>query len=200
MTIAGYALGRAELPAIDRLRVFKEELADLLVGMLFLLLSAGLDISAFQAEGPALVAAVAAMMLVVRPLSIGLSTRGYGLEGRERLFLAWMAPRGIVAASMASLFAIALADHPLLGARAPFLETLTYAVIAGTVVVQGSTAGLVARALGVTLAAQLAVLPVQLATFGSLPVASIPANVLAGPARTSRPPALRGCTPCGPTH
>lgn len=151
VTIAGYVLGRADLPSVDRLRVFKEELVDLLIGLLFLLLAAGLDVGAFIESGPALLGLVACVMLLVRPLSVLVSTWGYGLGKRERVFLSWMAPRGIVAASMASLFALELADHPVWGSHAAFLETFTYAVIAGTVVVQGSTAGLVARALSVTL-------------------------------------------------
>jgi mannitol/fructose-specific phosphotransferase system IIA component (Ntr-type) len=69
------------------------------------------------------------------------------LSRKEKLFLSWIAPRGIVAASMASVFAFDLRQHGV--ENAVFLESFTYSVIAGTVIVQGFTAGAVARWLGV---------------------------------------------------
>jgi hypothetical protein len=80
---------------------------------------------------------------------------GTGLSLREKLFLSWIAPRGIVAASVSSLFAIILADSarehgaPELAVQGTQVMAMTFAVIAGTVLVQGPTAGWVGRMLGV---------------------------------------------------
>jgi mannitol/fructose-specific phosphotransferase system IIA component (Ntr-type) len=84
--------------------------------------------------------------LVARPLNVLYATRGQRFSWQEKLFLSWLAPRGIVAASMASLFALRLADDGVPGAA--YLETMTYAVIGTTVLVQGLSAPIVARVLG----------------------------------------------------
>jgi hypothetical protein len=86
-------------------------------------------------------------MLVVRPLNIAVCTAGSELSGRERLFLAWIAPRGIVAAAVASFFALELDAAGIPGGSD--LRAMVFLVIAMTVTVHGLTGGFVARALGV---------------------------------------------------
>ncbi|MGE0326227.1 MAG: cation:proton antiporter [Polyangiaceae bacterium] len=134
---------RAQLKALKR---FKLELTEVGIGLLFVLLAARLDLSAFARAGAGLLLVLAVVLFVARPLNILISTWGAKFSWQEKVFLSWLAPRGIVAASMASLFAIRLKrlGHP----DADLLETVTYAVIGTTVVLQGLTSPFVARMLG----------------------------------------------------
>ncbi|MEZ4434973.1 MAG: PTS sugar transporter subunit IIA, partial [bacterium] len=144
--VAGMILAIRQPPQLKRLKHFKLELTEMGIGLLFILLSANLRLERFSALGVAGLWVVGVVVLVLRPLNVGLSTWGQGFGWREKLFLSWIAPRGIVAASMASLFVLELreAGYP----RAEVLETFTYAVIGTTVLLQGLSAGAVARALG----------------------------------------------------
>lgn len=144
---AGAVVGNAGSRSEREIRAFKEQLTTLLIGMLFVLLAADVRLAEVLALGRPGVLVVLALMLVVRPLNILVCTRGSGLGWREKAFLAWVAPRGIVAAAVASLFAERM-DHAgdEYGGR---LRSLVFLVIAATVVVQGATAGLVARLLKV---------------------------------------------------
>ncbi|HOO93886.1 MAG TPA: cation:proton antiporter, partial [Opitutales bacterium] len=147
-TLAGVWVARRRSTSVRQLRTFKAELSDLLIGTLFLLLVSRLDLRLFASEGPRLLLVVLVVMLVVRPLNILFSTIGAGLGWRERAFLGWVAPRGIVAASMASLFALQLSQNERFEEEAMLLEMFTYSVICGTVVVQGLSAGWMAKWLG----------------------------------------------------
>lgn len=147
VTLAGFIVGWKQPAELKQIRQFKAEITDLLIGMLFILLAARLDLRQFNSFGWRGVGAVAAIMLVVRPINVFLSAIGSPLSWKEKLFLSWVSPRGIVAASMASLFVIALKDEPL-GVDPRFLETFTYSVIMATVIIQGFTAGGLARILG----------------------------------------------------
>ena len=147
VTIAGLVLGIRKTPQLRAIVNYKTELKDFLIGLLFILLAANLDLQSFVDYGWKLMIVVVTVMFVIRPLNVFLSTLGGSLNLKEKLFLSWIAPRGIVAASMASVFALALkhSESP----HAQFIETLTFSVIAATVIVQGFTAGLVGRLLGV---------------------------------------------------
>src|SRR5579862_2924509 len=145
VTVAGFVVGwKHPSDDLKAIRGFKAEITDLLIGMLFILLASRLKLASFYDFGLRGVALVAFIMLVVRPLNVLASTAGSRLGWREKVFLSWVAPRGIVAASMASLFGIALGS-----ADGRFLETFVYSVIVATVVLQGLSAGWVARLLGV---------------------------------------------------
>ena len=148
VVVAGLVLGWLRPEQLHQVRRFKAELTDLLIGLLFVLLVAGLNVEQFVGLGVPGLLLVAVVLLVVRPLAVLLSAHGTGLTWRERLFLGWVAPRGIVAASMASLFALRLgaSGEPLEQAR--FVETFTYSVIAATVLLHGLTAGPLVRLLG----------------------------------------------------
>ncbi len=147
VTLAGFIVGWKQPSELKQIRQFKAEITDLLIGLLFILLAARLDLQQFGTFGLRGAAAVALIMLLVRPLNVFLSTLGSPLSWREKLFLSWVAPRGIVAASMASLFVIALQGETLT-VPPRFLETFTYSVIMATVVIQGFTAGGFAKLLG----------------------------------------------------
>ncbi len=144
--VAGFYLAIRKPLKIEEIREFKAQLTDLLIGLLFVLLAAKLDIRLFVTHGWTLAYAIALLMFVIRPLNIFLSTWNSGLTVREKFVLSWIAPRGIVAASMASLFATSLVDTGHEEGR--FLEVFTYSVIAATVVLQGFSAGIVSRLLG----------------------------------------------------
>lgn len=147
VTVAGFVVGAMGPREIKRIREFKAEMVDLLVGMLFILLAARLDLDAFIAFGVPGIVIVGIVMLLVRPLNVFACAWRQDIALREKLFLAWVAPRGIVAASMASLFAVKLADQR--PEASGLMETFTYSVIAGTVILQGFTAGPLARLLKV---------------------------------------------------
>ena len=147
VTVAGLVLGIRRTPQLRDIVSYKVELKDFLIGLLFVLLAANLDLRWFLDYGWELVLMVAAIMFIVRPLNVFASMRGSSLSLKQKLFLSWIAPRGIVAASMASVFALDLKKSGV--ENAAFLETFTYSVILGTVIVQGFTAGAVGRWLGV---------------------------------------------------
>jgi NhaP-type Na+/H+ or K+/H+ antiporter/mannitol/fructose-specific phosphotransferase system IIA component (Ntr-type) len=153
VVISGFVIAYRDDPKIDEVKTYKAQLIEMLIGLLFVLLAANLDLKTFkELYGIKMIIAVAAIMVIVRPLSIGLSTLGGGnLSLKEKLFLCWLAPRGIVAASMASLFTLSLKSRGL-GHQfdhIEFLEGFTYAVICGTVIVQGLSARWVGSALNV---------------------------------------------------
>lgn len=145
-TTAGFVLGLSRPPQLARIQRFKAAVSDLLIGMLFILLAARLNPGQFVEFGLTGLLTVAVVVFVVRAANIALSTAGEPLNWRQRGFLAWVAPRGIVAASMSSLFALRLQQSGV--PRAEFVETFTYSVIVLTVLLQGLSAGWVARRLG----------------------------------------------------
>lgn len=141
----GLAMQRGAVPEERRLRQFKEQLTVLGISLLFVLLSANLPLSVLRQEGVRGLLTVAALMFVVRPVSVWVSLRKSTLSWRERAFIAWIAPRGIVAASVASLFALELTGAGVAeGAR---VLTITFLTIALTGFVQGLTALPAARLL-----------------------------------------------------
>jgi len=145
--IAGLIVGNARLPTRKALLDFKEQLTPMLLGMLFVLLSADVELTDVLQLGWGGVLVVLVLMLVVRPLAVFLTTRGGLLTLGERAFIAWMGPRGIVAAAMATLAALEL---EAIGAwEADALRAMVFLVIASTVVVQGLLAGPISRLLGV---------------------------------------------------
>ena len=141
----GLALQRGAIPHERRLRLFKEQLTVLGISLLFVLLAANLPLEVLKAEGWRGVATVVVLMLVVRPLNVVLSLRKSPLPWREKLFVAWIAPRGIVAASVASLFALALTDAGF--SEGPRLLAITFLTIGLTVTLQGLTAAPLSRIL-----------------------------------------------------
>ncbi|MBM5824684.1 MAG: sodium:proton antiporter [Cyanobacteria bacterium M_surface_10_m2_119] len=143
---AGVVVGRrpdtdaAELDALIR------QLAQLAITMLFPLLAADVSFAQLSPLGWGGVACVLAMMLLQRPLEVGLATWGMGFSLPQRVVLAWVAPRGVVTAAVASLFAIRLEQAGVLGAGR--LQGLVFLTILLTVGLQGLSAGPLARGLG----------------------------------------------------
>jgi len=145
--VAGFVVGNSGTLVSRELREFKEQLTVLLVGLLFVLLAADVRLEELTALGWEGLAVVAALMLVIRPLGVAASTWGSGLTWKERAFIGWLGPRGIVAAAVASVFAqrLTTAGYEIGGE----FRAMVFLVIAVTVVVQGFTSGPVASFLGV---------------------------------------------------
>jgi NhaP-type Na+/H+ or K+/H+ antiporter len=110
------------------------------------LLSADVRVADVLALGAPGLLTVVALMLLVRPLTVAISTFRTGLSFKEKAFLSWLAPRGIVAAAVASLFAVQLAEKNVPGGVE--MKALVFLVIAITVTLQGLSGGVVARFLG----------------------------------------------------
>ena len=149
VTVAGVVVGNLRTPVDRDLREFKDQMSVLLIGLLFVMLAAGVRFEEVQALGLPGVLVVASLIFVVRPLQVAATTRGSELSWRERAFIAWVAPRGIVAAAIASIVARSLDAAGIEGGVE--LRALVFLTIACTVVVAGLTAGLVGSALGVRL-------------------------------------------------
>ncbi len=147
-TVMGIVLANQKSVSIRQITKFKENLSLILISSLFILLAARLNLDNLsQTIGLGSLGFVAVLMLVARPLSVALSTARSALSLKERLFLSWLAPRGIVAAAITSVFALRLveAGYP----QAELLVPLAFIVIAGTVAIYGLTATPVARWLGI---------------------------------------------------
>lgn len=145
---AGIVLRAAGIPEERLLLRFKGQLTVLGVSVLFILLAADLSLASIVALGWGSVLTVLCLMLVVRPLSIIICTWGNGMNWRQKFFLAWVAPRGIVSASVASLFAILLTENGINGGNS--IKGLVFLTIMMTVFIQGLTAGQLAKLLRIT--------------------------------------------------
>ena len=148
VTVAGLMLGQLKHPSLERIRDFKEQLSMLLISFLFILLSSRIDLSKFGDFGWLMVPAVLSILFVARPVTVFLTTIGTALNLREKLFLVWLAPRGVVAAATASLFSQVLTEKGYPQAEA--VETIVFLVIMSTVVLQGLTVAPIANLLKVT--------------------------------------------------
>lgn len=148
-TVMGVVLANQKKVDVHHILEFKENLRVLLIAILFIVLSSRLSREDLAALDPWAVAGfLAVLIFVARPTAVFLATVGTGLSLRERLFLSWVAPRGIVAAAGASVFALGLEKAGIAGAEK--LVPLTFAVIIGTVAFYGLTAAWGARLLGVS--------------------------------------------------
>lgn len=146
VTLMGLTIGNMKLPSMTELRRFKEYVTLILVSVLFIVLSANIDPLGFQQLSWRSVTLIAAVLFIVRPLAVLLATTGTELTLQERLLPAWIAPRGIVAAAVAGLFAPELIAHQVAGAEQ--LVPLTFGLVVVTVVIHGLTIAPWARLLG----------------------------------------------------
>jgi len=147
VTVMGVVLANMKDVNIEELMSFKEHLTVVLISMLFILLAARLDINQLVSIGLPALAVLAVGLFVARPLSVLVSSIGTSVTWREGALLAWIAPRGIVAAAISSLFAIKLEGQV---ENAELIVPLTFVMIIGTVVIQGLTAGRLAQRLGLS--------------------------------------------------
>lgn len=181
VTVAGVVVGNTRTPVERDLREFKDQLTVMLIGLLFVMLAADVRYEQVEALGWAGFGVVATLVLVVRPLGVWLSTLGSELTRGERVFIAWVAPRGIVAAAIASLVAADLERAGISGGIE--LRALVFLTIAVTVTLAGLTAGPVGNLLGVRLGKRdtVAILSTQvlgLALAGELRRGGVPVVLL----------------------
>lgn len=146
VTIMGMWMGNRQGVPTEDILEFKETLSLLLLSVLFIVLAARMDFESLRSLGWKAFAVLAIMLLIARPLKVAFSARGSALTWRERVLLAWIAPRGIVAAAVSALFALKLEALGIPGADQ--LLPLTFLVIIGTVILQSATARPIALALG----------------------------------------------------
>ncbi len=147
VTVMGIGLANSKLHMEDILN-FKENLTVLLISILFIMLAAELNLDRLLASGAIAIGAYLIVQLIARPVSVYLCTIGSTLSWQERALIAWIGPRGIIAAAISALFALKLEAKGF--AQADLLVSLTFTVIIGTVLVQSLTAGIIGRWLGVS--------------------------------------------------
>jgi len=147
VTVMGLVMANRPMFSSKALRRFKEDLTVLLISGVFILLAATLDWETIQKFQGRFLIFLALLLFVVRPLTVLASLLFTKIPWKERLFIAWIAPRGIVAIAVTSLFAIRLVDLGYKGADA--LIPLVFAVVIVTIIAHGFSAGLVARWLGI---------------------------------------------------
>lgn len=135
VTVMGVIMARQQMAPVHRILEFNHALRTLLISGLFILLGARITPDTLRSLEWRNIVFLAAMVLIVRPISVAISTLRSGLGRRDRLFLAATAPRGIVAAAIASVFALKLQDsgHD----NSQLLVSAVFTVIAGTVVLSG---------------------------------------------------------------
>jgi NhaP-type Na+/H+ or K+/H+ antiporter len=144
--VAGVVVGNSKIRAQRELLQFKEQLTLMFIGMLFVLLAADVRLSEVRALGWRGVIAVLVLILIVRPLTVFIGTAGTELSVRQKVFIAAIGPRGIVAAAVAAFIAVKLEANGLQGGRE--LRALVFLVIMATVIAAGLAGPLLARALG----------------------------------------------------
>ncbi len=144
--VLGFALANNRKLRTEPLIEFSEILQTLLVGVLFILLSARLTREQLGSISWGVVGVILVLVLVARPLSVAIATWRSDLSKSERIFVGSVAPRGIVAAAVASVFALELEHAGVPGAE--ILTPVTFAVIVGTVIIYAFSAGPIAHRLG----------------------------------------------------
>lgn len=147
-TILGITLANQKLFILHELKRSKEYVTILLVSATFIVLTANIDPAILFAPGWESWVLLGLVIFVFRPLSIYLSTIGSGIDWKERLLIAWIAPRGIVAAAVAGVFSVGLINANYQGAE--LLLPLVFALILLTVVLHGLSIGWLSRYLGLS--------------------------------------------------
>jgi len=147
-TLMGIALANQKAANIHHIVVFKENLRVLLLSALFILLAARVELQSLMDNlNWNMLAFLGVIILIARPLAVFMSTLFSKISWQEKVFLSWMAPRGVVAASISSIFAISLVQNGF--AEANDLVPIVFIVIISTVTIYGLPASWVAKKLGV---------------------------------------------------
>ncbi|WJY19503.1 sodium:proton antiporter [Alteriqipengyuania flavescens] len=149
VTVMGVALANMNVSSLRSIHPFKENIAVLLVSGIFILLSSSLRMDDLVYLGTTwrFGAFLLTLLFIVRPATVLISLLGSSVPWNERLFLAWIAPRGIVLVAISGLFALRLGELGFTGGE--LLIGLSFAVVVATVVAHGFTIDLVAKLLGV---------------------------------------------------
>lgn len=141
--IAGMTVGSLDIPHKEQVEDFKGDLASIAISTVFVLLAAGLTLGELASIGAAGVLVVLLIMIAVRPIRVFASTFGSELRPNEKWFISFLGPRGVVAASVATFFALEMADLRIAGVE--LFAPLVFGVILATVGIEGSFASRLAK-------------------------------------------------------
>jgi NhaP-type Na+/H+ or K+/H+ antiporter len=144
---AGFVLGNVSLPYREQIEQFKGDITLIVLTFIFVVLASLLSLGDLVALGPGGIIAVIAITALVRPALVLLSTIGDQLTLEEKLYISAIGPRGIIPASVATLFALEL--RPLNPEAATTLVGAVFLVIFVTVIIEGGLARHIAQALNV---------------------------------------------------
>lgn len=144
VVIMGMVLGNMKLPGLKDVLYFKETISILLISILFIVLSANIDLSDLELiyNWNSLIL-FACVVLIVRPLGVFLCSSKSGLSINEKIFISWVGPRGIVAAGIASLFGLKLTMQGVENAN--YITPLVFMIVLGTVLLNSTTAKAMAK-------------------------------------------------------
>ncbi len=155
VTVMGIMVGNMHNTNIDDIVDFKENLSILLISILFVALGANISFTGFQIVIFPAIILVLCLQCIVRPIVAFFCTLGSNLNWRERALLGWIAPRGIIAASVAAIFSIEVMELQQPGIDYLFygklLATVTFLIIIGTVLIESLTAPFLAKLLKVSI-------------------------------------------------
>lgn len=176
VTVMGILMANIKTPNIEQILDFKESLTVILISVLFIILSSNISMSQLQLLEINSLYIFLLVVFLLRPLVVWISAWKSELNWKEKLFIAWIGPKGIVAAAVASLFSLYLMSDKIslplsLRQDVELLVPLTFMVILGTVTLNGLSAKLVARLLGLIQEQQNGVIIVG-ANEGSVSIAS----------------------------
>ena len=150
VVVMGMYLGNSDLPSLKELLYFKESLSILLVSILFILLAANISVEdlllVYNVKTAVLLAIV---IFILRPLTVFASTIGSSLKTKDKVFISWVGPRGIVAAGISSLFGSKLVAEGVVGSE--YITPLVFSVVLVTVILNATTARIMAGWTGVYL-------------------------------------------------
>ena len=150
VVVMGMVLGNGKLKNLKELLYFKESLSVLLISILFILLSANINMEDLMLLYNWKTAILFFLIVfIIRPLGVFISTYNSNLKFNEKLFISWVGPRGIVAAGIASLFGSKLLKQGVEGAE--YITPLVFMIVLGTVLLNATTARLFAKIIGVFL-------------------------------------------------
>ncbi|NYF23416.1 sodium:proton antiporter [Sporosarcina sp. JAI121] len=166
VTAMGMTMANMRLTSMHDIRHFKENISVLLISGIFVMLTASLNPRVLiEIFNPNIIMYVLAMLFIVRPISIWLSTINTELNVREKILIGWIAPRGIVALTVSGYFATILLDNGYKDAE--LLTALTFALVFATVVLHGFSIGFLAKRLNLTTTDESGVLIVGGSRFSS---------------------------------
>ena len=145
VTVFGVALANSKFASFHDTKRFKEYIAILLVGVIFILISSTLKFETMTSLDNGAIAFVALAIFVIRPVSVFLATIGSNMDLKERMFIGWIAPRGIVCAVTAGLLAPKLMEAGYAGAES--VLPVTFLMIFATITLHGFSMGWLAKRL-----------------------------------------------------
>ena len=145
VTVFGSILANIGLDIIQEVKRFKEDITVFLISAVFIILTASLDVSHLKIINTDIILFFIAILFVVRPAAVGLSTIGTNLSLQERILAGWIAPRGVVAASFAGLFAPRMIEQGFHGAE--FIVPIVFSIVLITISVHSLSLRPLARKL-----------------------------------------------------